>query len=126
MTGDGRLEDANGIEATLNSQARRKLLKSRFSVFDGGASYAGASSDYDAVNPREREQSYHSECYACPIGKAMKGISEATQTDAVAGVLDALSELIRTGSRLLETLAARASSARFANEKETIERIPVE
>jgi hypothetical protein len=124
MPGNEGSMKKEGIGTSEGAQAHRKLLKSRFSVFDGGGE---AVTEAESREPLDSgEHTYHSECYACPVGKAFQGISEAAHTDAFEGVLDALADLIRAGTKLVETVAQRAAGSPVAKRTETIERITVE
>ncbi|MER3395228.1 MAG: hypothetical protein C4318_02370 [Acidimicrobiia bacterium] len=105
-------------------QTQRSLLKTRFSVFDGGGD--GAAVAEPDMELRSGEHRYHSECYACPVGEAFRNVSQAARSEAIEGLIDALAELVRTGSKLLESIAAWATSAQNRSGDEVIERVCVE
>ncbi len=125
MRGPGRLSgDPNGGPSD-RPDVRRSLAKSRFSVFDGGAGSDQSTGEREEV-ARRREQAYHEECYACPVGKALRSVSEATRSDALEGLFEAVADLVRAGTKLVETLAERASAGRPTGGQDRIERITVE
>ncbi len=125
MSGPGRLSGGPEGEPSARRDARRSLSKSRFSVFDGGAGSDQSEGEREQRGTR-REEAYHEECYACPVGKAFRSVSEATRSDALEGFFEAVADLVRAGTKLVETLAERASAGRPTGGQDRIERITVE